>query len=277
MVRLNTGDDTLELDLWLVDPSTIRSMQLLTRYYETLNANERERHSQFASPALKHNFLVTRALIRDVLSRTVLNSIIPSAWTFTENEYGRPAISNPEFQGKLHFNISHTDKLIVCMVSPIYSVGIDVENVTRNLDYLTLAKSCFSRPEVENLLQQKSLETMKQRFFEYWTLKEAYIKARGMGLSLPLEHFHYQLESRASAKYDENSNSSSAPALVPADYQISITFEAPIIDLSSEWEFKVFRLLPDHLVSIAAKTGGKKIRIHVKYLSALLDSLEIPA
>ena len=91
----------------------------------------------------------------------------------------------------LRFNLSHTDGLIACAVTIGREVGVDVEHIQRRLTH-DVAGRFFAPREVDDL---KALpEDEQQRvFFDYWTLKEAYIKARGFGLALPLGDFAFTL------------------------------------------------------------------------------------
>src|SRR5690606_33310169 len=93
----------------------------------------------------------------------------------------------------LVFNLSHTDGLIACAVSRGREVGVDVEWLDRRGGDIDVADRFFSRYEVQALYAQPP-ERRRDRFFRYWTLKESYIKARGMGLALPLDRFSFELD-----------------------------------------------------------------------------------
>ncbi len=126
-----------------------------------------------------------RSLFAELLLRNVLClklNIPNESIAFGQNEYGKPFISN--FTG-VHFNLSHSHDWVVCAVSDM-PVGIDIE-VVKPID-LDIAKRFFSAGEYENLVSKKEHERV-QSFFEYWTLKESYIKAWGRGLSAPLNSF----------------------------------------------------------------------------------------
>ena len=97
----------------------------------------------------------------------------------------------------LRFNISHTDGLIACAVTIGREVGVDVEHINRHLTH-DVADRFFAPREVADL-QSLPDEEQQRVFFDYWTLKEAYIKARGFGLALPLGDFAFTLQSAESA------------------------------------------------------------------------------
>ncbi len=88
----------------------------------------------------------------------------------------------------LRFNLSHTQGVTVFAVARHRQVGVDVERIRQNTNALELAERFFSRPEVEWLRSQPASEHIPS-FFSCWTAKEAYIKARGQGLSMSLSSF----------------------------------------------------------------------------------------
>ena len=116
---------------------------------------------------------------------------IPRTGDSSRNVHGRPEIlDRPAGVPDLRFNLSHTDGLIACAVTIGREVGVDVEHVGRRLTH-DIAGRFFAPREVADL---KSLPVAEQPrvFFDYWTLKEAYIKARGFGLALPLGDFAFR-------------------------------------------------------------------------------------
>ena len=99
---------------------------------------------------------------------------------------GKPTIAHPKDIAPLSFNLSHTERLIVCLVALDREVGVDAEDTERAGETVEVADRFFSPTEVA-ALRALPAQSRRRRFFQYWTLKEAYIKARGMGLSLPLK------------------------------------------------------------------------------------------
>lgn len=126
-----------------------------------------------------------RALLADILVRSIIANelkISRSRIEFEYNRYGKPYLKKNSF---LHFNISHSGHWIVCAIDN-KPVGIDIEKIIP-VD-LEIAAQFFSDEEYR-LLMAKSPEVRKQFFFDLWTLKESYIKAVGEGLSTPLKSF----------------------------------------------------------------------------------------
>ena len=121
-------------------------------------------------------------------SGTPSRSVRPShaaAWRFQRNTYGRPGIQGGISDARLRFNLSHTRGLSACAVTQDFDIGIDVEWMNRRLNPEELMDLVFSLEEAR-ALRSLPLPDQSQRFFVLWTLKEAYIKARGMGLRAPI-------------------------------------------------------------------------------------------
>ena len=116
----------------------------------------------------------------------------------------------------MDFNLSHSRGRIVLLVGRNRLFGIDVEETGRVRKSIDIADRFFSRKEAQALSALPD-DAKPLRFIEYWTLKEAYIKARGMGLRLPLDQFSFELES--------------------SDGEISISFGPRITDRPSRWWF----------------------------------------
>jgi 4'-phosphopantetheinyl transferase len=223
--------DRHEVHVWYVMTDQVTDERLLPTYYGLLNPAERERNSRFVFPSGRREHLVTRALIRTTLSR-YHPTVDPRAWQFTTNAFGRPELASPLCEPRLRFNLSHTDGMIVCLVAADREVGIDVENVMRRqVDGVDIADHYFSVTEVADLRRLPRSE-QRDRFFDYWTLKEAYIKARGLGLQLPLDQFSFHLGH---------------------GLPISISFGPRIADDPASWQFDLQRLTPSHRLALALR------------------------
>ncbi len=218
------------IHLYLACPDEINDPLLLSQYQSLLNAEESARWQRFHFAEHKHQYLVTRALIRSSLSLYVEKH--PRNWRFSANRYGRPEIIKEHNEPSLRFNISHTDGLIMCGIVLDADIGVDVENLQRNNATLEIAERFFSGREIDALYKTAAGER-KQRFFDFWTLKEAYIKARGMGLSLPLDQFSFDIDQDQSAR---------------------ISFDASLQDNPDYWHFWRFKLSANHIAAVAIKS-----------------------
>ena len=178
-----------QVHLWHVFSDAVSDPALLSRYRGLLSEDELERQRRYAFPRDRHQFLVTRALVRTVLSNYAGHA--PRDWVFQHNAYGKPEIALPAGL-PLRFNLSHTAGLVTCAVSAAAELGVDVEDLQRARQTLPLAHKYFAAAEVA-ALEQWPPEQRPVAFFQFWTLKEAYIKARGRGLSIPLGQFAFTL------------------------------------------------------------------------------------
>lgn len=191
-----------EVDIWIAVVDQVPGVDLAAQFECVLTADERARHGRFLFEKDRRRYLVTRSLVRYVLSRYI--PIAPADWRFDATEFGRPTIANahPDTRG-LTFNISHSDRVVLLGVTRDVQLGIDVEDLQRRIP-LDVADGFFSADEVRQL---RSLPEALQpgRFLDFWTLKESYIKARGKGLSLPLDQFGFDLSDQAALRvwFDE--------------------------------------------------------------------------
>jgi len=187
-----TMDDGLQdlenrIDVWLTFQDEIDDPSLLTAFASLLDAEETRRNAAYHFARDRKCHLITRALVRTVLSRYA--PVLPKDWAFTTNAYGKPAIVNavPAAKG-LAFNVSHTQGLIALAVARKGRLGIDVENADAHDGLAALAVDVLSADELSAF---RSLPSTRREhaFLRHWTLKEAYVKARGAGLSIPLTRF----------------------------------------------------------------------------------------
>jgi 4'-phosphopantetheinyl transferase len=129
-------------------------------------------------------------VVRTVLSKYA--PISPKEWRFSFNAYGRPAIANVTIAASgLTFNVSHTKDLILLAITENRHLGVDVENAIARAEVLDLARRYFAPEETAALLGLPQ-ELVQRAFLDIWTLKESYVKARGLGLSIPLDEFFFR-------------------------------------------------------------------------------------
>ena len=158
------------------------------RFSEWLSPDEYERWRRFHLEADRQRFLLARALVRSLLGAYVQQA--PASLQFTRSPYGKPELVQPAAtpEQTLKFNLSHTRGLLVLAVTAADEIGVDVESITREAEMLALAERYFAASEVAMLRAADPLQ-LHELFFRLWTLKEAYVKARGLGLQLGLDSF----------------------------------------------------------------------------------------
>jgi 4'-phosphopantetheinyl transferase len=174
------AEDASVADLWVVDPADVHEPALLSRYAELLSAQEAGQHEGYRLEKLRHQYLVSRVLVRSVLARRL--GVSPAEVVLRTTSAGRPELAAPGDRRRANFNLSHTDGLIVLAVTDGPPIGVDVERYDRDVDVVALARRFFAPAEHEALLAAAE-ERRRELFLAYWTLKEAFLKARGVGIA----------------------------------------------------------------------------------------------
>jgi 4'-phosphopantetheinyl transferase len=224
--------------LWVLRTAEAADPELLAAYLDLLSPDERARHHAFLAPGPRDEHLRARALTRTVLARYA--GVPPRELAFVEGERGRPELASPIDGRRLRFNLSHTRGLIALVVGWELDVGVDVEDSTRRGDPLGLAESVFARDELE-ALRALPAARQRERFFTYWTLKEAYIKARGLGLLIPLDAFSFCVDD-------------------PDDLRVRL--DPSLEDDARAWQFTHSRPTPEHHLALGLRVGdGPRRRV----------------
>lgn len=232
--RLPLADD--ELHLWIARPPRFSDPAMLDRYRTLLSVAEAERMAAFRFDHLRPPFLLTRALCRLSLSR--YSGVAPADWQFVAGAHGRPELAPTHHGLDLRFNLSNVAGLVACAITRGVDVGVDVESIGRGADDLSIAERYFAPREAADVRAAPPAERA-ERFFRYWTLKEAYIKAHGAGLSLPLDAFTMQLS------HD----------------RIEVEFDPRIDDRAEDWTFLQDRIAGDHLLAVALRNERRPLRV----------------
>jgi 4'-phosphopantetheinyl transferase len=159
-------------------------------FRHTLAADEQARAERFYFQRDREHFIVARGVLRSLLG-FYLNKA-PECLSFRYSTHGKPALAWESCGDTVCFNLSHSHGVALYAVTRGREVGIDLECIRYNLETEQIAERFFSRREISTL---RALPAALRRyaFFLCWTRKEAYIKARGEGLSLPLDQFDVSL------------------------------------------------------------------------------------
>jgi len=215
------------IDLWHVLLDKAVELGVEEEYRALLSPEELRREQRLRVESARLQFLVGRALVRTVLSH--YTGADPRLWEFRQNAFGKPAVKSPAGLA-LEFNLSHTRGLAVCAVTRRAAVGVDVEDCRRAANYTGLARRYFAPSEAAAL---ESLPPAQQPgvFFQFWTLKEAFLKARGVGLSMPLDSFAFSLAD---------------------DRPPRISFAASDPGLPQEWQFGQLLIASRYEMAVAA-------------------------
>jgi 4'-phosphopantetheinyl transferase len=154
--------------------------------YAVLSPDEQEHAARFYRDRDRTRFALAHVMLRDVLSRYV--GVPAASLAFVVSDHGKPSLERRHLAEWLSFNLSHSRDLVLCAVARGRELGVDVEYAWPDRYYARIAEQFFSPLELAQLHQMPP-SRHAEAFFRCWTLKEAYLKARGEGLSLPLDSF----------------------------------------------------------------------------------------
>jgi len=152
-----------------------------------LSVQEKEKAGRFYFSRDRKHYIATHGALRKVLSLYVKEH--PALLKFLTNTYGKPhlAVADEEMVAP-QFNVSHSHDVALFAIVRDGMVGIDVEKINPDFATMEIAERFFSRSEINKLCSLQGREQING-FFNCWTRKEAYIKAKGLGLSIPLNQF----------------------------------------------------------------------------------------
>lgn len=224
-MELTTG----QAHLWLIKESSVPAHYPFNLYKTILSVEEIVKSNRFHFTRDKITFLIKRALVRCVLSYYA-EDVKPADWVLESNYYGKPEISN-QLPFPLYFNLSSSKGVIALAVASNAQIGVDIEYLSEDIDVLNVSESVFSSTEIAEL-KALSPALRLERFYDLWTLKEAFVKALSFGLSMPLDTFSFRFTTDSNIKIDLNELSA---------------FE------SLRWRFWQASLSPHHKLSIAIK------------------------
>jgi 4'-phosphopantetheinyl transferase len=236
---LGEAHDRIDLYVGLLD--AIDTSVAFDACRAILSPAEMDRAGRFAFERHRRQYVFAHGLLRFALS-DVVPQIDPSDWYFEADRHGRPFVMGPSGATEIYFSLSHTEGCVACAVSGYQAVGVDVELVRPRGQLLEIARDVFSPEEIEALYRLPTGERI-DRFFHLWTLKEAYLKAEGIGLRQPLDRFSMQITSDG----------------------IGIGFGPEIDDDPQRWRFTTSLPSPAHRLAVAdgsGTEGGLPIVLH---------------
>lgn len=227
-----------EVHVWYGGPECIANFGTAPRWRSILSDEEAARGARFLFPEDGQIRLAARVLLRTVLSRYA--EVPPEAWQFTSSALGKPSLTGPSQIPPLKFNLSHTRGLIALAVGLDLDLGIDAESLDRHIGK-PLIRTALADSEW-NQLNRLPVQQQTRRFCEFWTLKEAYLKARGIGLQQPLKDFAFLLDEHRPPR---------------------ILFSQRLDDVSERWQFWQDHRFPQHTVALAiARPDRTSLAVH---------------
>lgn len=184
-------------------PSTIETL------FSILTPDEQDRAAKYYFRKDCEHYIVARGVLRTILGRYL--NMASERLRFRYGPFGKPALISDSGANELRFNVAHSGGIALYAFSRERELGIDIEHMRENFDYLEIAKHYFSRSEISTL-RTLPAEAQARAFFNCWTRKEAYLKAHGAGLSFPLDRFDVSLapgEPAALLRVDDDSEAAS--------------------------------------------------------------------
>lgn len=216
--------------LWLVDQRSIDLEHQRDIYQEWLSDDERQRVDEFSRQELRDSQLITRAGLRASLSQ-YSDSTPPKAWHFERSARGKPRLSDRSPMNELSFNLSHSGDWLAIGVTVDNEIGIDLQHRHHQQSLSELAQRFFSAEEADTLAAQPEARH-SEHFFRLWTLKEAYLKARGLGIANGLDKARFHIDNNG---------------LITAE------FDPELEDDPSQWQFHHYELDDDYCLSLALR------------------------
>ena len=174
-----------------------RSPACEQRLFATLTPDEQTRANRFYFKHDRSHFIVARGVLRDVLGRYL--GAQPDSLRFEYTEYGKPLLVKEFRDAGISFNLSHAKGVALLAITAGREIGVDVEWIRPGVTEEEIAERFFSTDEVR-VLRALPKNAQEEAFFNCWTRKEAYIKAKGEGLSMPLDRFAVTLAPGSAAE-----------------------------------------------------------------------------
>jgi 4'-phosphopantetheinyl transferase len=241
------------LHLWYAYPDDLLDSQMAQSCAALLTPQENERWRRYRFEKNQRESLATRALVRTALSHYRAGA--PEAWRFRENEHGKPFL-DPDCG--LQFNVSNSVGMVVCLVAEGAEVGVDVESHARSSNIMTVVERVFSEAERAQL-DKLDYAAKLDRVLSLWTLKEAYIKARGMGLALPLDKISFLFGGAEGIRLEIEADVDIDPgrwrfcSFDHSGHRIAVAVEGDNLPEMSHWEARPLLAPPLHLAACSAQ------------------------
>jgi len=229
--------------LWFLDTGIFGESATTHEWLARLEHHERVRYSAYRTAAAKRGYLGTRALARIALAH--YSGEPAERLCFGMERLGRPELTSPSMP-RLFFSLANTRQLAVGLFAFDRNVGVDVELVAP-IGTVEIAE-CFFSPQESAELVTLADDARLSRFYELWTLREAYLKARGLGLTLPLDQMDFRW----------------APSGT-----VHAKFGPSIRDDPAHWQFGFSWLTARHLAATCIRRPSSGLPMRIVHIDAL--------
>lgn len=231
-----------EVHVWCLEPPCEVNCPKVESFIRYTTQNERDRALRFHFPADCWAYLTTQALLRRTLGNQLGQD--PVKIRFYRNQYGRPFLEDED--SGLFFSLTHSRSLVAVAISRERALGIDTEQVGRQVNAEELAQSFFAETEVAHLRALPENERL-MHFLLQWTVKESFLKAVGMGMHLPIDTL----------------------AVIPKKGMLEINFRHSFPERLSGWGFWATSGMRGHHLAVATRSEFPEIMIHVGWAPQL--------
>jgi len=227
-----------EVHVWQIQIP--RLIPQLAELFTFLSVDEVRRAQRFHFQKDREQFGVVRGILRFTLAKYLKAN--PTDIRFQYNDHGKPYLPAEIGHKRIQFNVSHSSEMALIAITLKYEVGIDIERIRPDLAELKIARRFFA-PEEYFKLQALPESEQKEAFFNCWTRKEAFIKAKGGGLSIPLDQFcvtftHHEPAALISVKH----NPEAVASWSICDLPVNPDYKAALAIFTKNCQLKFFRI-----------------------------------
>ncbi len=215
--------------------------QLLGRMRAILADDEQARAGRFHFDRDRNHFIACRGILRELLGSYLDGS--PASLRFNYGAFGKPVLCAADSPSPIRFNVAHSNGLALLAFAPGCEIGIDLESIRADFAGDEIAQHYFSKKELTEL--RALPETMRtEGFFQCWTRKEAYIKARGLGLQIPLQSFSVSLTPGRAERLE----SEDASRWMLRSVDVGPNFAGAIVGEGHEWQLRFWDWTPSVMI-----------------------------
>jgi 4'-phosphopantetheinyl transferase len=230
MMRLSPCPAADEVHVWRLAVGALADAEVAARAVAALDDADRQRYARYREDRDRLMFLGGRVMARAVVAGAL--AVRPDEWQWREGPHGRPEIGAPDTP--VRFNLAHSGGVVICAVARGREVGVDVEDRGRRpVDKRVIHRYCAPEEAADVEAQGAAWH---DRFLMYWTLKESYLKALGLGISVPLEEIRFTI----------------GP-------EIRVSFRGSLAASSTDWAFSLLHQAPHHYAAVAASGRAPRV------------------
>jgi 4'-phosphopantetheinyl transferase len=233
--------------IFLAQPHLATADAARSLYDRLLSEEERAAADRFLQPGHRHDYIIARSLVRLGLSSSF--PVAPREWRFRRDQHGKPFVAAPGDLPPFEFSLSHTRERVALLVTDGSPCGIDVEQIERAND-LQLVAEKICAPLETAWLSGLPAQEWREAFFQLWTLKEAFAKAKGLGLALPWKSVAFSVGSTG----------------------VTAEFAPDLSDETGQWQFSSQKITPNHIMAVVIRAEAAQSASHIPVESVWIST-----